>query len=392
MWWDYPKLAVSSDEVFVTGNLFSDPGNNFSQSVIMQIQKAPCLAGTTPLTHVWSGMTGAFSILPVGYGQSGSYGPGIWAVSSGGAVSGATAVNVFRITNNIASGTASLLTYNVPVTAYSTAGDANQNGSTIRLNTGDSRAMDGFFLKGTMHFVHNIDVGSGFCGFRYYRINLTTLTAGSATFSGSGTDVCYPALASASNDSTDNSVVISYEESSPSIYPRTCVVACDKVGAWSLPVVVKAGVSYIDYGSGPTERWGDYTGMCKRFGDPARTLWMAGMYGGSLHYWRQYIAKIAPKNVGVPGVEPEQYTAQVFPNPIVDRYSVRFEVAERQNVIINITDMQGRTVVELYNGVVEPGENVFSFNKESLTNGIYSLNIVGAKTNIKNEKIVVAGK
>jgi hypothetical protein len=119
---------------------------------------------------------------------------------------------------------------------------------------------------------------------------------------------------------------------------------------------------------------------------------MAGMYGGSLHYWRQYIAKIAPKNVGVPGVEPEQYTAQVFPNPIVDRYSVRFEVAERQNVIINITDMQGRTVVELYNGVVEPGENVFSFNKESLTNGIYSLNIVGAKTNIKNEKIVVAGK
>ena len=54
--------------------------------------------------------------------------------------------------------------------------------------------------------------------------------------------------------------------------------------------------------------------------------------------------------------------------------------------------MQGRTVVQLYQGMVEPGENNFSFDKGSLANGVYSLNIIGSNTNIKNEKIVITGK
>jgi len=89
---------------------------------------------------------------------------------------------------------------------------------------------------------------------------------------------------------------------------------------------------------------------------------------------------------------PATTSAQVYPNPITDNYKVKFDVPERQNIMINITDMEGKTVVELYNNIAEKGENIFSFSKQSLANGIYSLNIVGSTTNIKNEKIVVAGK
>ena len=48
--------------------------------------------------------------------------------------------------------------------------------------------------------------------------------------------------------------------------------------------------------------------------------------------------------------------------------------------------------MQLYDGIIEVGENNFSFEKGNLANGIYSLNIIGANTNIKNEKIVISGK
>ncbi len=208
------------------------------------------------------------------------------------------------------------------------------------------------------------------------------------------TDYCYPAIAPATNDSNNKSVIIAFNESGDTVYPRTCVMACDNSGASSAPVVVKAGLSYISYSftSGSTERWGDYTGICKRFGDTANSVWMAGMYGGSTHHWMQWIAKIkGATNVGVPMLSTEQVTPNIYPNPVVDKYSVHFDLREKQNIIINLTDMNGRIVVELYNGVAENGENHFSFNKGALANGIYSLNIFGPNTNIKNEKIVVSG-
>ena len=81
-WFDYPKLGLSTDEVFVTGNLFHGTSNSFNQSVIYQIPKTVCFAGgTLPTWHYYSGLTGAFTILPLSYGQAGSYGPGLYLVT-----------------------------------------------------------------------------------------------------------------------------------------------------------------------------------------------------------------------------------------------------------------------------------------------------------------------
>lgn len=396
--WDYPKMAVSTDELFVTGNLFGANSGPFDQSVILQIQKTPCYSGATPLTKLWSGISGAFTIMPLGYGQSGSYGPGIYAVSFTGDDLLGGHIGLYDITNKIGGTPAAVLnTYDIVVPGYSPPSNAPQMGGSLPLNTGDQRVLDGFYLKKTAHFVHNLDAGSGYCGFDYFRLDIPSLTiTANATLSNVGTsDYCYPAVASAVNDSADNSVVIAFNETSPTIYPRTCAVACDKTGTFSAPVVVQNGISYVSYSFSTTsERWGDYTGLCKRFGDPAASLWMAGMYGGAgpTHKWMQWIAKLAPKNVGVTNITTESSNAQVYPNPVTDRYNIRFNVGERQNVIINLTDIQGRIVVQLYDGIIEVGENNFSFEKGNLANGIYSLNIIGANTNIKNEKIVISGK
>ncbi len=392
---DYPKIAVSNDELFVTGNSFSSASGSYVESIIYQIQKAPCFAGTTPLSKYYR--VNYFTPLPVGYGQSGSYGPGIYLVSTGGSTTGTNVIKLMNITNNIASGTAVLNSYNVPTTTFSTGGSANQMGTTLTLNTGDCRALDGFYLKGTIHFVFTKDIGSGWCGLCYNRLTVSTLTDLSTSLGLAGTtDLAYPAVASPGKDSNDKSVIIAYNESTSAMYPRTCAVRVDQSMNWSSPLIVKSGLGFISYPGtvGPTERWGDYTGICKRYGDNTGTLWMAGMYGNSAptNDWLQWIAKINPYGVGVNNVQVEQTTARVYPNPVVDNYKVKFDVPERQNIMINITDMSGRTVVELYNGMAEMGEQVFSFNKASMSPGLYSLNIVGATTNIKNEKIVIAGK
>ena len=185
MWWDYPKLAVSAYDVFVTGNLFSEAATpSFSESVILQVQKSTAYAGTMPMSQLWSGLSGVFSILPVGYGQSGSYGPGIYAVSTGGSAPSRNSVQVINITNKIGgTPTPVLNTYNVSVPTFSPPGNAPQQMGPKPLNTGDSRAQDGFYLKGTINFVHNVDAGSGYCGIRYYRIKTSSMTAGASTFS-----------------------------------------------------------------------------------------------------------------------------------------------------------------------------------------------------------------
>lgn len=390
-WWDYPKMGVSKDDLFVTGNLFYASDNSFNQSMIYQIRKAPGLVGS-PITAVQYPMPSAFTILPLSKGQAGSYGPGIFLVSTQGSTSGSNQLKVHQITNNVASGTALLNTYSATCPTYSSPGNAVQKGTSTQLNTGDARAMSGFYLNGYIHFAHNKDAGGGYCGINYHRIKIPELTVASYTFKDSGnTDLAYPAICAATNDSNNKSVLISFNQVSSSKFPRTCVVNVDNAMAWSPVTVVKAGVSFVNYPwtTGGSERWGDYNGIAKKYN--GTEAWVAGMYGNATNTWSQWIAKIKPYTVGVdqPVVE-EVESAQVFPNPIIDNYHVQFSLSERQMVEITITDVQGRTVANLYNNMVEKGKNRFSFNKANLSPGVYFLNIKGATDKVKHERIVVS--
>ncbi len=395
-YFDYPKMAVSSDELFVTGNLFIASSGTFKKCVVYQIPKAPGFAGTPITTAVKYTISSAFTVLPAGKGQSGAYGPGIFMVSTAGSTSGSGIFRLHEITNNVASGSAILNTYNISTTTYSPAGDAPQSGSSILLNTGDSRAQDGFYLNGFVHFVHNIDAGSGYSGICYNRVDVTAMSNTRSVFKVAGTDIVYPAIASSSNVATDKSVIIAFNQVSSSMFPRTCAVACDAGMNWSAITQVKPGASYVHYSwsTTATDRWGDYTGMCKRYSDPAGSVWMAGMYGNTSHNWSQWIAKILPGGTpsNVAAVVKEETTAKVYPNPVTDFYNVKFDLDSRQQIVINITDMQGKVVVELYNEMTEKGEKIFSFNRANLAAGVYVINIIGESINIKNERIVVASK
>jgi hypothetical protein len=397
---DYPKIGISNDELFVTGNLFFE-GAGFNQSVVYQVAKAPCYAGGTISAQYWNAISGAFTILPVSLGQSGStYGPGIYLVNTAGATSGSTNIKLHVITNNIASGSAALNSYNVTTPVYSTPGDAAQMGSSRLLDAGDCRALDGFYLNGIIHFVFNTDAGgSGWCGVYYNRLTVSSVTNTSSIFAATGTtDRCYPAVSSIGNSATDQSVMIAFNESNASMYPRTSAVICDNAMAWTSPIVVKAGTSYVHYSWSTTtsDRWGDYTGICRKYNSNPATAWMAGMYGSSSNTWLQWIAELKSGTGTIGSAVPEVVAApgvmKVAPNPVYDGCNIIFTLSEREQITISILDMQGKVVKELYSTTAEAGENVFSFNKANLSSGTYFVHVNSKSTLIKNEKIVIEGK
>ncbi len=82
--------------------------------------------------------------------------------------------------------------------------------------------------------------------------------------------------------------------------------------------------------------------------------------------------------------------ARVYPNPVSGKFSVEFTLAAAASLEIAITDVTGRVVKQLYNGVALAGLNEFSFQTTNLPNGVYILSITSAAQNIKKEKIVIA--
>ncbi len=397
-WFDYPKMGISTNDLYITGNLFFDgAAHTYNQSVVYQIAKDSCLVGGTMSWQFFANITGGFTINPASYGITGSYGPGIYLVSNAGNTFAGGQIKLYQVTNTKASGTAVLNTFNVVTNSYTAPGDADQQGTTIKLGTGDSRVLDAFYLKGIVHFVFNTDAGSGYSGISYNRLSVRSLTDTVVIYGTPGTaDQAFPALAAMTNDSNDKSVIIAFNETSRTFYPRTCAIAVSHKMQFSAPVVVKAGVGYIDYfgtSSSTPERWGDYTGMCKKYNDVPAALWMAGMYGSNTNKWSQWIAKLSNKtNIGVPTVAGAADEVKVFPNPVFEDYHVTFTLSERQALNINITDIQGKVVKDLYAGNADAGENRFTFNKANLSTGVYFLNISGNGNLIKTERIVIENK
>ncbi len=386
---DYPKIAVSNDELFITGNLFSEPSGLFHQAIVFQMNKVNGYAGGTINWDYYSGITGnPFTLLPVSYGQNGTYGPGIYMVSTDN--SGSSTLHLFEITSNI-SGTPLLNSYSVSTTAYSPTGyNASQLGSSTDLIISDCRALSGFYLNGIIHFVFHSDIGNAWYGINYNRLNVSQLTNQSSMYGVSGSyDYAYPSVASYANTATDKSVMIGFGRSGPSIYPEIRVVNCDNAMSWSNSTLVKGSASYVSY-TGSHERWGDYTGIARKHTSAISSVWMNGMYGTPANVWNTWVAEIHSSGIANIDESAKTNTVNIFPNPIAETFTIDFYLKANTVLSIEILDITGKLIKELYNGKGIEGENNFSFNKSNLASGTYFLVIKNDKTIFKNEKIIVA--
>ncbi len=80
---------------------------------------------------------------------------------------------------------------------------------------------------------------------------------------------------------------------------------------------------------------------------------------------------------------------KAYPNPLVSGSTIEFEVAQQVNTVVELIDLRGQIVKQLYNGIAEPG-NKYSvlLNASELNTGIYFLRMVSGNE-ITNQKISV---
>lgn len=62
---------------------------------------------------------------------------------------------------------------------------------------------------------------------------------------------------------------------------------------------------------------------------------------------------------------------QIWPNPVGDNGTIRFSTNQAQDLSISITDVVGREILTLHNGLVQAGESFYTFNRNSLSSGAY---------------------
>lgn len=390
-WFDYPKLAVSTNELYISGNLFSNGLNpTFSEAILYQIEKNNGYSGANINWQYWTGIGGApFTLLPVSYGHAGNYGPGCFLVSTRTNTNN-NSFNFYDLTDDMAASNEQLNYYAVPTTPYSPAGDASQFGTSIMLDNGSCRALSGFYLNGIIHFVFHCDVGGGWNGINYNRFDLNAQSNQSSKFGAVGIfDYSYPSVASFASSPSDPSVIINFGSSGPSIYPEVRAVHVDNNLNWSNTTLVKSSESFVTLTSTVTERWGDYTGIARKHNASIPTVWLNGMYGTSSNLWNTWIAEVFSSPVGINEKKKVTVPSKVFPNPIIELFSVEFELEKALELTIYIKDVQGKVVKELYKGQGNAGINSFTFNKANLANGTYFLVITNNSTLLKNEKISI---
>lgn len=397
-WFDYPNIGVSNNEFYVSGNMFTDAGQN-SGNIIFQIEKNACYQGQNINYQYWSDVAHenetAFTILPLSFGQQGNYGPGIYLVANETSEP-SDRIFLFDLTNDMSSSNETINTYAVNTTAFDVGGYAAQSGSSTQLDIGDNRIQNGFYMNGKIHMVFTCDIGQGWNGINYNRIDLNSLSVQRSTYGLVGSyDYCYPAVASSGSSINDQSVIIGFLRSGQDIFPEFRAVNCDHSMQWSNSVLIKQGQDDVNIGGQSPDRWGDYTGIGRQNG-ANRTVWAAGCYGmsgnswGVNNGWNAWVAKLTDGGNAASVAETEQSTPlRVYPNPTIERFSIEFELLERMDVNVNIYDVNGRLVKVLLSDNLKAGTKTLHFNRNALSSGTYFINVTSNDRTLAHEKLIV---
>lgn len=395
-WFDYPKLGISNNEIFVTGNLFEE-ASGFNQAVIYQINKGNGFNGANLSWKIWSNIAGSpTTVIPVSFGQQGTYGPGLYFINQ--SPGSGNAVNLYEITNDLASNP-KLTRNQIFKTDYEPSGNAEQNGSAVQLITADCRILNAFYLDGIIHYVFQSDYqNSNYSGINYNRLNVKTLTNVSYTYGEIGYDCAYPSVASFATSATDKTVIFCFLRSNGTIYPETRAVVFDQNQSWSNSILVKAGVNFVDaFQTDNTVRWGDYTGIAYKYNPDKPEVWVSGCYGSkqklfnaTYNCFNTWIAQINTSVLHTANqTDQVKPSISVFPNPTINIFSVDFYSATDNAVCIDIIDPAGKLVRRLFQGHPKIGENLLTFNSAFLPKGIYWISIHSNNKAVRTEKLLV---
>lgn len=398
LWTDYPMLAMTDQEVFITGNLLypdSSWQTGFNETVIWQVNKNSGYTGTTLNALVHNNITcvgkPVRNLCPVKGGLD-TYGPDMNFLSNRNLDPSNDTVFIVNLNDTIgAPGQTITVTPLISPISYYMAPPALQPGTAGALETNDSRILGAFIENDKIQYVHNcLDTASGNCAVYHGIINDVSsspfITAN--IISDSILEIGYPNISYAGSGTTDHTAIINFDHTALTVFPGVSALTSDGLGNYSPMTTIKAGVSFFSVLSG-NERWGDYSGSQRKYNQSGR-VWVNGMWATASKKNNTWIAELSLSSLA--GVAEQSNNSMnelaLYPNPTTELMNVSITIEKSDVLKFEVLDITGKLVKVLLQDKVKAGKNNFSFSTTPLANGIYFLKITSATKEILTEKFV----
>lgn len=403
-WSDYPIISISKNELFLTVNRLKDNTywkNGFIESFIWQMDKDNGYKGDTLNQKVYYDIKynnkPIWSICPA-KGGSKLYGPTMQFFSVRPDQLWNDTVFVHEITNTIKSGKAELkLRVAKADNHYGLQPNAFQpNGK--KLQTNDARILSAMYENGIFYMVGNsVDARYNAAGFYLITIDNywsnDSLNAKLQIISSDTMDYGYPSIAYCGSGLGDNSAMITCSHVSPRTFPGNSLVYVDRNLNPSTPAIMKLGESNILLIGDTLERWGDYSGIQRKYNDLGKVF-----YNGSFGYNNDNrtwigISKNRDTKLGNDEIiklrNQQLNEVSIYPVPAKEYLNIDFTNDEKKVLNFVLIDIQGKETL-LLTERAKAGLNRFVFNALNLNNGYYQLVIKDGETVLHSKKIMVA--
>jgi hypothetical protein len=400
-WSDYPVIGISTHELFIGINTFTNGSSNnsgFTESCFWQIKLADGYNGNTLTTAYYSNLKPApnqfdaiFNICPV-KGGSTSYGPDMYLLSNRNLMAESDTFYVIHVSDTLPNAVITIDTVISAVKYFLPPTARQPNGHTF--DTNDSRILGAFIENDTIQFVQScLDTASGNAAvYHGFITNLNGTKQINALILADTLDLGYPNISYAGNGSGDNRAIINVNHTSATTYSGWSAYSYDGNGNYSLRRQVKAGNTYVNIISGIYERWGDYTGSQRKYNEPG-VVWAVGSYGNLVGATNRrnatWIAELTLSGASL-SVKNKSFSnkLELYPNPTSDMIYTQFNIDKSNYLQFNIYDMNGKIVKQLMREYVKEGQNNFSFNIASLASGVYIFKIENENQLIFQQKII----
>lgn len=387
-WSDYPIISLSKTELFITVNRLRDNSSwqeGFMESYIWQIETAKGYAGDSLVQKVYTDIKyngkPVWSICPVKGGAT-LHGPDMYFLSHRPADLSNDTIFVHYINNTIASGKATLgmrvLKNPQPYGLQPNAIMPNK----YKLQTNDARVLSAMYEGGVIYYVGNSINPSTFSPSIYFgRIHdiwTNTPRLEGEIISSDTLDFAYPSIAYVgTGENGDHSSMITFSHVSEKHFPGTSVVYVDRNFNVSAPVFVKRGEGNINLILDSVQRWGDYTGIQKKYNELG-VAYLSGSWGTNSGQNRTWIAKVTNSDPTLRLTENEalDQTGKMYPNPASDQVTFEFEMTKKTLLAIEIMSLDGRMQKTIAKAFAKPGLNQLQVDTQDLLPGLYIINLI----------------
>ncbi len=399
-WTDFPQIAFNGHSMYLTLNqLYPDSGwvEGFVYSVCWQLDLEGAFAGVRPLpTKIWSDLN--YDNEPIRYLRPANTGLGPESDS------------MFFIGNrpfDIQNDTFFLLRMEGDVNDLSTNANAVALQTDVPYGyppyaiqpdghlfwTNDARALGAVRFGNELHWVGNtLDPASG--GVGIYHGVITDLANPSITgniIKHPTRDLGFPNICYMGKNPGDNEVAIFFNHTSATAPAGNSIVFYDQNREYGPIQTLQTGTDPVDRQTTLEERWGDYTGIQRKYNESQR-MWVAGYRGITGNRNGIWITELSGPDdwpLSVRDSEPQKDLVVVYPNPTADRVSVQFSVTDgNRHTEVSLFDGSGKLVKVLARGTLKPGDHELSFTMQSLPAGNYNLVIQSGGEALLTEQIV----